>query len=304
MFRKKFLWSLDFKIFLLGFICFIIISTPPTFGEDRPLSVTYLNVHQGDAEVIQTPDEKVILIDAGPSGNKYSPFDGGRDVVIPFLKENGITKLDMVVVTHPHDDHIGGMVSVLADNDIQVDAVLDSGLIYTSNGYDKYINLIREKKIKLMIPKRGEYLDWGDRVSAQVIYPQVPPDKRSHLSPNNNSIVIRLTYKDVSFLFTGDCELEGEMEINESGARNKATILKVGHHGSETATGSDYYFKADPEVVVLMVGKRNKFDHPHWKTEKLLRQTGVDIYRTDQDGNITITTDGKRYQISTDADEL
>ena len=152
-----------------------------------------------------------------------------------------------------------------------------------------------------MVPKNGESLNWGDKVTAQVIYPQVPPEKRGHLSPNNNSIVIRMEYGDVSFLFTGDCEHEGEMEITHSGARNKVTILKAGHHGSETATGSEYYFNANPEVVILMVGKRNKFHHPHWPTEKLLRETGADIYRTDHDGTITITTDGKTYDVATAA---
>ena len=281
----------------------IASSAAATTGESNILSVTYLNVRQGDAELIQTPDGKVILIDAGQSGNKYRPFDGGKDVVIPFLEENGIKKLDMVVVSHPHDDHVGGMVSVLGENNIKVDAILDSGLIYSSGGYEKYIDLIKERKIKFMIPKKGEFLDWGNRVTAQVIYPQVPPEKRGHLSPNNNSIVIRMEYGDISFLFTGDCEHEGEMEITHSGARNNVTILKAGHHGSETATGSDYYFNADPEVVILNVGQRNKFNHPHWKTEKTLRETGADIYRTDHDGTITITTDGKTYNVTTSAEE-
>ena len=274
-----------------------------TPGDSGILTVTYLDVRQGDAELIQTPDGKVILIDAGQSGNKYRPFDGGKDVVLPFLEAEGIKKLDMVVVSHPHDDHVGGMVKVLANRGIEVGSILDSGLVYSSGAYEKYIELIKERKIKFMIPKKGEFLNWGDRVTAQVIYPQIPPEKRSHLSPNNNSIVIRMEYDDISFLFTGDCEHEGEMEITHSGARNKITVLKAGHHGSETATGSDYYFNADPEVVILMVGKRNKFHHPHWPTEKLLRETGADIYRTDHDGNITITTDGKTYEVVTAAEE-
>ncbi len=274
-----------------------------TPGDSGILTVTYLDVRQGDAELIQTPDGKVILIDAGQSGNKYRPFDGGKDVVLPFLEAEGIKKLDMVVVSHPHDDHVGGMVKVLANRGIEVGSILDSGLVYSSGAYEKYIELIKERKIKFMIPKKGEFLNWGDRVTAQVIYPQIPPEKRSHLSPNNNSIVIRMEYDDISFLFTGDCEHDGEMEITHSGARNKITVLKAGHHGSETATGSDYYFNADPEVVILMVGKRNKFHHPHWPTEKLLRETGADIYRTDHDGNITITTDGKTYEVATAAEE-
>ena len=266
------------------------------------LKVTFLNVHQGDSELIQTPDRKVILIDAGQSGNKYRPFDGGRDVVLPFLEKEGIKKIDMAVATHPHDDHIGGLVSVLA-SDIKVDNILDSGLDYSSGGYEKYIKLIKEKKINFKIPEKGEVLDWGDRVTAQVIAPQVPLEKRMHRSPNNNSIVIRMDYGDVSFLFTGDCEHEEEKEILDSGVRTKATVLKVGHHGSETASGPEYYYHTDPEVVVISVGKRNKFDHPRWKTEKLFRETGVDIYRTDYSGNITITTDGKTYEIITGSEE-
>jgi competence protein ComEC len=301
--QPKYRHSLPGLLIVSITLLFLPLTAAATPGDSGILTVTYLDVRQGDAELIQTPDGKVILIDAGQSGNKYRSFDGGKDVVLPFLEAKGIKKLDMVVVSHPHDDHVGGMVSVLGNNNISVDAVLDSGLIYSSGAYEKYIELIKERKIKFMIPKKGEFLNWGDRVTAQVIYPQVPPEKRSHLSPNNNSIVIRMEYDDISFLFTGDCEHDGEMEITHSGARNKITVLKAGHHGSETATGSDYYFNADPEVVILMVGKRNKFHHPHWPTEKLLRETGADIYRTDHDGNITITTDGKTYEVTTAAEE-
>lgn len=284
-----------------AFILFLILSSSgqATLEGKDLLKVTFLDVRQGDAELIQTPDGKVILIDSGQAGNPYRSFDGGKNVVLPFLEKEGIKKIDMVIVTHPHDDHLGGMISVLT-SDIKVDTILDCGLVYSSGGYKKYLELIKEKKINFKIPTKGEVLNWGDRVTAQVIAPQVPPNKRLDRSPNNNSIVIRMDYKDISFLFTGDCEQEEESEILNSGARTKVTVLKAGHHGSETSSSPRYYYHTDPEVVVICAGKRNKFNHPNWKTEKLFRETGVEIYRTDYHGDITIATDGKTYEVLED----
>lgn len=261
------------------------------------LKVTFFNIHQGDSILIQTPDSKVILIDGGPRSTPYSRFDGGKEVVVPFLRKHGIDEIDMIVATHPDYDHIGGLIAVLKSQ-VQVKTVMVTGISHTSKTYKYFLQAVKDKNISLAVPEKGEVLKWGDKVSAQVIAPQVPPARRLHRNLNNNSIVIRMVYGDISFLFTGDCEHEEEGEILSSGARVKATIYKVSHHGSRTGSGQDFYFLIDPEVVVISAGKRNKFDHPHWEPIKLFRETGARIYRTDYSGTITITTDGKDYERS------
>nr|HPJ72733.1 MBL fold metallo-hydrolase [bacterium] len=240
------------------------------------LKVHFLDVNQGDSTLIQTPGGKNILIDGGQSATYRSNFDAGEEVILPFLREAGITRLDMVIATHPDFDHMGGLVAVL-NSDISVGEVLDTGIPHTTQTYANFVQAIKDKKIPYRVPGKGELLDWGPGVTALVIAPQVPPEKRSHLNLNNNSIVIRLEHGDVSFLLTGDCEHEEELDILTSGAPVEATILKAGHHGSRTASGPDLYFLTDPEVVVVSAGKRNKFDHPHWEPIKLFRQTGARI---------------------------
>jgi len=259
------------------------------------LKVTFLNIHQGDSTLIQTPDKKVILIDGGPRGTAYSRFDAGKDVILPFLKKHGINKIDMMIATHPDYDHNGGLVAVLKSQ-VRVGTVMVTGIHHTSKTYQYFMEAIKDKNIPLRIPHKGEILDWGDRVQAQVLAPQVPPAQRMSRSLNNNSIVIRMAYKDISFIFTGDCEHPEEGEILSSGARIQSTIFKSSHHGSRSANGPDFYYLIDPELVVISAGKRNKFGHPHWEPIKLFRETGARILRTDYSGTITIATDGKDYE--------
>ncbi|MEA1927512.1 MAG: ComEC/Rec2 family competence protein [Candidatus Auribacterota bacterium] len=278
-----------------------LIFLPATPGENREkgiLQVTFLDIHQGDSQVIQTPEGKVIVIDGGQRATRYSPFDAGKEVVIPYLESQGIKKIDVVVATHPDYDHTGGLIAVL-NSHFPIGMVLDCGIVHTTATYKKYMEAIQGKKIPIIIPDAGDILDWGPSIRAQVLAPVGPPDRRGNLNLNNNSIVIRLEYEDVSFLFTGDCEHEEENIILSSGARIKSTILKAGHHGSRTASGSLFYYMCDPEVVTISAGRRNKFNHPHWEPMKLFRETGAEIYQTNYLGNITVLTDGKNYEVIT-----
>jgi len=290
-----------FSGFLLAVALFLTASTsgPAVLAGKDILKITFLNVRQGDSAVIQTPDNKVIVIDGGQLGTRYSRFDAGEEVLIPFLEKEGIKKIDMVVATHPDYDHMGGLVALL-NSDIKVDEVLDCGVPHTTGTYKAYVKAIKGKKIPLKIPEKGEVLNWGDKLRAQVIAPQVPPEKRMNRNLNNNSIVIKLDYGEVSFLLTGDCEHEEEHEILGSGARLKADIYKASHHGSRTGSGEVFYYLTDPEVAIISCGKRNKFDHPHWEPIKLFRETGAEILRTDYHGDITVITDGKTYEILED----
>jgi len=148
--------------------------------------VTYLDVHQGDSEVIQTPDGKVIVIDGGQSATRYSPFDAGKEVVIPYLESQGVKKIDVVVATHPDYDHTGGLIAVLSSQ-FPIGMVLDCGIVHTAGTYKKYLKAIDSKKIPVTIPDAGDILDWGPSIQVQVLAPLGPPERRGHLNLNNIS---------------------------------------------------------------------------------------------------------------------
>ncbi len=292
-----------FILLIFVSVLYLFVPSPVRALEGKDiLKVTFLNIRQGDSEVIQTPDGKVIVIDGGQSATRYSPFDAGVEVVLPYLESQGVKKIDVVVATHPDYDHTGGLVAVL-NSTFPIGMVLDCGIVHTTGTYKDYIAAIEKKKIPFKIADAGQVLDWGKFVTAQVLAPSGPVARRDTGDLNNNSVVIRLEYGDVSFLFTGDCEHEEEAAIISSGARLKSTVLKAGHHGSKTANGPLFYYLCDPEVVTISAGKRNKFDHPHWGPMQLFRETGADFYRTDYQGNITVLTDGKTYEVTTGYEE-
>ena len=149
-------------------------------SEKGILKVTYLDIHQGDSEVIQTPDGKVIVIDGGKRGTRYDAWDAGKEVVIPYLESQGVKKIDMVVATHPDFDHTGGLVALL-NSHFPIGMVLDCGIVHTTITYNKYMEAIKKKKIPFVVPKAGDMLDWGPSVRAQVLGPVGPPAEREHL---------------------------------------------------------------------------------------------------------------------------
>jgi competence protein ComEC len=219
--------------------------------------------------------------------------------VVPYLRRKGIQKLDLVVLTHAHEDHVGGLPAVLEK--IKVDSVLDTGYIYESKTYRRFLDLIRRNKIKYGLARSGQSLNFGGNTVAKVLHPD-----RLFLEEceniNNASIVFRLHYGGFSMLFTGDNEKEGEERILElfSPAALVSTILKVGHHGSRTSTSSPFLEAVRPEAAIISCGRRNKFKHPHRSTLKKLE--AVRTYRTDKHGAIIIKSNGRGFRIGTARD--
>lgn len=251
--------------------------------ELKPLAtirVHFIDVGQGDSVLIQAPSSN-ILIDGGERNSG----------VVDYLNSIGIKELDMVIGTHAHADHIGGLIDVL--NSFKVREVIDPGAIHTTRTFEEYLMTIDKLNIKFTEGRAGMVRDLGDEVKLEILHPaHVNTDK-----VNNTSIVTRLTYGKVSFLFTGDAEVEAEEEILSRDQNIKSTILKVGHHGSNTSTSSEFLRKVSPEVAVIMVGN-NEYGHPHREVLDRLRLT--DVYRTDLHGNIVITTNGDEYEVKTE----
>ena len=250
---------------------------PPT----GTLEAHFIDVGQGDAILIKTA-EKNILIDGGDRG----------DTVLNYLRNQGVSSLDLVIGTHPHADHIGGLINVM--NAIPVNEIIDPGVAHTTITFEDYLDVIDAKDIMFTEGRAGMKRDLGGGAEMKIIHPTSPSS--SHL--NNASIVARVTFGDVSFMFTGDAEQGAESQILNRDYELNSDILKVGHHGSNTSTTSPFLSAVSPSTGIIMCGTGNTYGHPHEETLVKLTNAGVDIYRTDTQGTIVISTDGLTYDVS------
>jgi beta-lactamase superfamily II metal-dependent hydrolase len=253
---------------------------------DGKLSVYFLDVGQGDSTLVLFSN-KSILIDAGEAEM--------GDRVVSDLKALGVSRIDLLVATHPHSDHIGGMQKVLAA--FPVGQVLDSGLPHTSSTYEHFLETIDRKKIPYRVAEQGQTIDIDP---ALMIFVLSPPKERFGEDPNTNSVVLRISYGTVAFLLAGDMEGESENALVRSGYPLGSRILKVGHHGSYSSTSSSFLARARPETAIIMVGRDNPYGHPHKQTLNLLEEYGVNVYRTDIDNTIVIRSDGMSYSVKTE----
>jgi competence protein ComEC len=253
------------------------------------LSVYFLDVGQGDSTLFVL-DGKTILIDAGET-------DMG-DRVVSDLKALGVNRIDLLVATHPHSDHIGGMQAVLAA--FPVGQVLDAGLPYSSSQYEHFLETIDRKDIPYRVGEQGQTIDVDPTLRVLVLS---PPAQRIGEDPNINSLVLRISYGTIDFLMTGDMEGEEEDALISSGNPLDAEILKVGHHGSSSSTSPAFLARVSPEVGVLFVGADNPYGHPHKETLDLLKDRGVTLYCTDLDGTIVVRTDGLSYSVKTETND-
>ncbi len=245
------------------------------------LEVHFIDVGQGEAALILTPQGRSILIDGGTAG--------AGEAVLRYLNEKGVSRIDLLVGTHPHEDHIGGLVAVLEN--IPVSRVIDSGRIHTSLTYERYLTLIEEKGIPFELGRAGRRLTLDSTVELTVLHPG-PAVESSSL--NNSSVVLRLICGEVEFLFTGDIEAEAEGAILERGYRSGAPslVLQVAHHGSSSSSTAAFLEVVAPDFAVISAGRDNVYGHPHAEVLERLADAGAAIYRTDLQGSIVITTDG------------
>jgi competence protein ComEC len=262
--------------------------TAPTGGQ--VLTVMFLDIGQGDATLIRSPGGRTMLIDGG---NAASDAD---NVILPALQAWGGDRLDVMVITHPDQDHIGGLPRVIEA--VPVGQVVLTGQVHTTQTYERLLAAIRDKKLPAVRARGGVSLDFDPALTTSILGPTdalVASD-----DTNNASIVIRMTYDAVTFLFIGDAEETEEAVILNSGADVHAQILKVGHHGSRNSTSPDWLQAVSPQVGIISVGENNRYGHPQPEVLQWLSQFGVKVYRTDQQGTITVTTDGTTYEVSTE----
>ena len=252
---------------------------------DGKLSVYFLDVGQGDSSLIIFGD-KTILIDAGE-------IDMG-DRVVSDLKRLGVSRIDLLVATHPHSDHIGGMQNVL--DAFPVGQVLDSGMPHGSTLYERFLEKIDRKNIPYTVAVEGETIELDPALRIMVLS---PPEKRFGDDLNTNSMVLRISYGTINLLFTGDIGGEAETALVKSGYALNAQILKAGHHGSLHSSSPAFIARVRPEAAIISVGQDNPYGHPHQQTLDTLKNAGVTIYRTDRDGTILVRSNGTSYAVKT-----
>ncbi len=249
------------------------------------LTFNFLDVSQGDSILLQF-DNKNILIDGGPQDN------GPK--VESYLRNHGVSSLDLLIATHPHDDHIGGLLTIL--NDIPVQQILDSGQVHTTPTFKSYLSLIDAKDIPFETAQKGQTINLDPYLKIEVLS---PPQTLFEADLNQNSIVLKVTYNKVSFLLMGDAGFEAENSLFSTAYNLKSDILKVGHHGSSSASSAAFLNAVQPAISIIEVGAGNQYGHPTKKTLSALRSMGSKIYRTDTNGNIIVTTDGLHYSVTT-----
>ena len=254
----------------------------PEAAEEGTLAVHFLDIGQGDSIYLELPNAETMLIDAGE--NYYG------EGIIDYIEHTGHDEIDYLVATHPHSDHIGSMSYIVRN--FTVNAVYMPKAVTTTKTYQNLLESIQKKGLKITNAKAGMTILSEDGLTVDVIAPVTIDDDL-----NNCSIVLKITYGDTSFLFTGDAETK---EFGAITADMSADVLKVGHHGSRTSTTKEILERIHPDIAVISCGEDNEYGHPHQSTMDLLEQFGCEVYRTDTDGTVTVVSDGETISVETD----
>jgi Predicted hydrolase (metallo-beta-lactamase superfamily) len=243
------------------------------------MKVSYIDVGQGDSILVQV-NGKTLLIDAGPNDS--------TDKLMSYLNKQNIKKLDFIVATHPHEDHIGAMDTVIKKYNI--------GEFYapkkmtTTKTFENMITALKSKNIKINTAAAGVSLDLGKNVKCEMI----APNGKDYENLNNYSAVIKITYGNSKFLFMGDTEKLSEKEILNKNYDISCDVLKLGHHGSSSSSSKAFLDKTAPKIAIVSCGKNNDYGHPHKETLEEMKKRNVQVYRTDIDGSIVLISDGKK----------
>ena len=266
--------------------------TPTVVSSPRPTStltpttntveVHIIDVGQGDAILVRSPEGQVALIDGGDTNSR----------ALPYLRSQGVERLDWVIATHPHSDHIGGLVEVLEA--VPVAKVVTNGQEHTTAPYVRFLEAIEAARAEYVEVSRGDTLSLGS-LTLQVLNPT-----KTTGDMNNNSVVVRLVHGQTTFLFTGDAEREAEESMLLSSVFPvKADVLKVGHHGSRTSSNPQFLSLVKPQIAIYSAGAGNTYGHPHAETLAALAGVGAKVYGTDAHGTVVVTSDGSGYSVRT-----
>lgn len=289
---QKILKDWNIKKFVLKTykVIFIIIFLIGIYQFPQNLKIHFLDVGQGDACFMITPNHKTILLDGG--GSSSSSFDVGKDTLIPYLLDKGYKKIDYIWISHFDQDHVGGILPVLEE--FKIGQIYISKQEEISENYKKFLKIVEQKNLKVQVVKAGDKIIIDD-VHFDILWPVEKQIEENIL--NNNAIVMKLQYKKFSMLFSGDIEAIAEKEILNRYKNNidmlKATVLKVAHHGSKSSSTEAFLKAVNSKVAIIGVGENNMFGHPNEEVVKRIEDLGMKIFRTDVNGEITIEINHK-----------
>lgn len=279
------------SILMVTIILILIISK--IYILNSKLEVHFLDVSQGDSALIITKERKKILIDGGGSES----YDIGSNVLRPYLLKKKIKILDYIIISHMDTDHCKGIFSIMEE--LKVKNVIIGKQFEDSNNYKRFINIAKNKKIRVIVVEAGQRINIEKKLYFDVLW----PDQKNVINENvlnNNSLVCKLTYNDFNILFTGDIEEIAEKEILKKYANTdilSSEVLKVAHHGSKTSSTEEFIKAVNPSIALIGVGKNNKFKHPSNITLECLNNLKCNIYRTDKDGEIILKINQNAIEI-------
>lgn len=262
------------------FSLFLFLNYTKTSSQN--LQIHYLDIGQGDATLIITPENQKILIDTGPIGNLNQKF---KEYVSYFEKE-----IDLLILTHPDSDHIGGIFDVLKIFEIK-EMVLSQN-IHQNADFQRLLQIIKSKNIPTLFANQNTDLRIGKNVFIDFLYPFKNSSNQEQNSFSNSSLVLKILYGQQSFLFTGDAEIKQEKLITLSQQNIKADIYQAGHHGSKTSSSTSFLQAIQPKITIVSAAKDNSFGHPHQEILDRFKSFGIEIYQTLEEGDISLYSNG------------
>jgi len=279
-------------IAIIACACALVLLAANMHGP-HGLTITTLDVGQGDATVIRTPHDRVVMIDAGgilergPTVDGRSPAEAaGERIVLPYLHRAGITRIDLLILTHPHGDHVGAAASII--DAMPVGMIFDSGQAYSGRAYRDAMAAAGSHHVPVVLARRGMQWTSGDGVRLDVLAPSMPLLADTGDDVNENSIVVMLRADGFRELFMGDAGEASEARLLATGIDLHADAVKVGHHGSRYASTTGFVAAVHPKIAVISVGRHNTFGHPAKATIDAWHDAGADVLRTDQCGAISL----------------
>jgi competence protein ComEC len=285
----RFINTKYFKMISSILLCFILSScisqtTSKQFINHNPkystkeLLVHFVDVGQGDSTLIQI-NNKNLLIDGGPSVNSEN--------LVRYLRDQGVKKLDLIIATHPHEDHIGGLPSII-DN-FSVESFYAPRKTADTEAFENLVRALKDKNLKINVAKAQMSLDLGDNVLINLISPLFS----DYEDINDYSVVLTLNFNSSRFIFMGDSEKLVENQLLEKGYDVSADVIKIGHHGSNSSSSNEFINKVSPQYAVISSGRENDYGHPHKETIDLLQKKNIKVYRTDLNNTIVFRSNGK-----------